>query len=632
MNEETAYPTLFGHPAGLYMLKGFLRYNDARQFSIMGAYASLVYMTPFIGGMLADRILGPRRAVIIGGVLMAIGELLIGVQSEMMFYLALALLVCGNGFFKPNISTMVGSLYGRENPKKDAGFTIFYMGINLGAALSPILCAEVAAAYGWQYGFGLAAIGMLIGVAVFAAPTILTQLLIASAAIGTAVLMGYPTDPLTQFFSRVFLIAALLTSAAISVIALSRGALPKTLGRPQDPGALARKVGGFLRTDMALGLGVLVCIPLFAVLVRSSTVTGLVLGLTGLCAFGYVIYDAFVRCGRIERQRIYVIVILMFFSTIFWTFFEQAPNSVNIFTDRNVNRVFGSHPVGPEEVGKTIQFRIPLKPKDPEIAKLPLLGQAQLGYKLNGEPFTMTRLEEFQEKANAPDATAAAQVLSWPVTKDDVGMGVGGKEIPTPEFQAVNPVYILLFGLVFSMLWVFLAKRNLDPSTPVKFALGVLLLGLGFGVLWYGTRNADSRGMVAATWLLLMYLLMTTGELCLSPVGLSMVTRLSPLRIVSTMMGAWFLATAFSEWLAGQLAQLTAVGHAASGKQIVPVPLETVHVYGSLFGKIAIAAFGVALLCFLLSPLLKRWEHPGEEAEPEPAPAQEGGFPVQPAE
>jgi POT family proton-dependent oligopeptide transporter len=204
-------------------------------------------------------------------------------------------------------------------------------------------------------------------------------------------------------------------------------------------------------------------------------------------------------------------------------------------------------------------------------------------------------------------------------------MGIGGAEIPASEFQAVNPIYILLFGLAFTALWSFLEKRGWEPSTPVKFSLGLLQLGLGFAVLWYGAKMANARGMVALSWLLLGYLFHTTGELCLSPVGLSMVTKLSPARIVSTMMGTWFLATAFSQYLAGQIAKLTSVGGESAGEQTIPPPIDTVHVYGHVFGQIAIAAMVSALICLALSPLLVRWAHAGEEDVPAAAP---GGFPV----
>jgi proton-dependent oligopeptide transporter, POT family len=189
-------------------------------------------------------------------------------------------------------------------------------------------------------------------------------------------------------------------------------------------------------------------------------------------------------------------------------------------------------------------------------------------------------------------------------------MGVGGAEVPTTLFQATNPILILLFGLPFTFIWAFLAARRMEPSTPVKFALGLLQLGLGFVALWYGAQVADSRGMVGLSWLMIGYLLHTTGELCLSPVGLSMVTKLSPLRIVSTVMGAWFLATAFSGYLAGLIATLTGVHGEGDAPQVVPPPIDTVNLYGDVFGQIAVIAVASSLICFALSPILKKWMHP----------------------
>lgn len=176
-------------------------------------------------------------------------------------------------------------------------------------------------------------------------------------------------------------------------------------------------------------------------------------------------------------------------------------------------------------------------------------------------------------------------------------------------FQAINAVCILIFGLIFTALWTFLGTRGLEPSTPVKFALGLLQLGLGFAAFWYGAQNADARGMVAVGWLVLGYVLHTTGELCLSPVGLSMITKLSPKILVSTVMGAWFLATAFSQYLAAIISQFTGVSHGDSGETTIPVPLDTVHVYGSVFGKIAVAAVICGGICLLLAPILKKWMH-----------------------
>jgi POT family proton-dependent oligopeptide transporter len=291
----------------------------------------------------------------------------------------------------------------------------------------------------------------------------------------------------------------------------------------------------------------------------------------------------------VARHRLIVALTLMFFSMLFWSFFEQAGSSMNNFTDRNVDRVLEKREVAQADVGRTIQLD---------------LTPAQLGYEIGGKIITIDHLE----LAKKDPSVRNVSVL---VTPAHVGMSIATQDdvVPAAEWQAANPYMILLFGPLMTMLWAFLFLRRREPSTPVKFALGLLQLGLGFVALWLGAKNADSRGIVAMGWLALAYLLHTTGELCLSPIGLSMVTKLSPARMISTMMGAWFLATAFSQYLAGLIAKLTAVGGDEEGVKAIPPPIETVHVYGDVFGTIAIAACVSAVILFVLSPLLKKWMH-----------------------
>jgi POT family proton-dependent oligopeptide transporter len=390
---------------------------------------------------------------------------------------------------------------------------------------------------------------------------------------------------------------------------------------------------------------------LAVVVTEISRPAGLALFVSGLLALGYLLTETF-RLDRVPRQRMYVVLILTFFSMLFWSFFEQAGSSLNNFTDRNVDRVYEDRVITQDDVGETIRFRIPPDTSDPDLKQLPLLTQEQLG-QINSAPgaqarieqaireeekkkeklsreetdnlvrdvlsddrFTLTGLTYLRAAAARPDASEQDLVWEWKVTPENVGMGYGGSEIPASIFQAVNPIYILLFGLVFSILWSVLANVGLEPSTPVKFSLGLMQLGLGFGAFWWGAQVADADGMVALGWLFLGYLLHTTGELCLSPVGLSMVTRLSPARLVSTVMGAWFLATAFSQFLAAIIAQFTGVSAGGeSGGNALPIPSETVHVYGNVFKMIAISAIISGLICLFLSPLLKYWMHTNWESE-----------------
>ncbi len=706
--------TLFGHPTGLftlffaemwerfsyygmrallvfYMIKGFMGYGDSDAYAVYGAYTALVYMTPFFGGMLADKVLGARRAVIMGGLLMAAGHLLMTLENKYAFFTALALLIAGNGFFKPNISTIVGSLYPKGSPKRDGGFTIFYMGINMGAAMSPLLCGYIGETYGWHYGFGLATIGMLIGVAVFVAPIRLTQLLIMAGAMTAAgALFWFHPGNVFVIAANVFTGVLLLVAGVVSWMALDRGGLPDDAGAPPDPERLRRPVFGFLSTEHLIYLGTLISIPVFTLLVSGMAImrddsrgvslisddvierleasdsgvmqvaatviteisrpAGLALFASGMVAMIYLVIQTF-ALERVPRQRMYVVLILTFFSMLFWSFFEQAGSSLNNFADRNVDRVYESRSIVDADVGQTIRFRIPPETTDAELKDLPLLSQEQLGHvnedeaakaqienavrevekekkKLTDEElddlvravvdedrFTLTGLTYLRDLSKTSEAPQD-HILEWKVAASNVGMGFGGSEVPASIFQAVNPLYIVVLGLVFSFAWAFMANHGIEPSTPVKFSLGLVQLGLGFGVFWWGSQVSDGDGMVALSWLFLGYLLHTTGELCLSPVGLGMITRLSPVRLVSTVMGAWFLATAFSQFLAAIIAQFTGVSEGSGeGTSALPVPLETVHVYGDVFKIIAIFAVGSGIVCLAISPLLKYWMHTDLETE-----------------
>lgn len=683
MAPSSNQPTLFGYPTGLfnlffaemwerfsyygmrallvfYMIKGFLGFNDGEAYTVYGSYTALVYMTPFFGGMLADRLLGARRAVIFGGLLMAAGHLFMMWESEAMFFVALALLIVGNGFFKPNISTMVGGLYEDGDPRRDAGFTLFYIGINLGAAMAPLLCGYVGETYGWHYGFGLATIGMLVGLAVFVLPNVVSQVLIMVAAIGTAAGMVYAPEGTLLLAVNSFVAVALLASAVAAFVALGRGGLSEDAGLPKSLEALKKPIFG-IPTEYAVYLGTLVTVPVLGLLVWSartvqlvpksmldslshsdspivslggfllkqvSTPPGLILFIVGLVATVYLLKEAFAS-EKVERERLFAVMVMMVFSMLFWAFFEQAGSSVSNFTDRNIDRVFEEQQVTPDQVGTTLNIE---------------LTQEQLGYApadnvvIENAVKAITEVHEERVVDASPEVKASKHeelmatiasmraekrltltgldaltarkelVQPWKVDASNVGMGHGGAVIPASTFQSANAIFIMIFGLIFSALWTFLGQRNIEPNTPIKFGLGLLQLGLGFGAMYMGAITADERGMAAMSWLLLGYLLHTTGELCLSPVGLSMVTRLSPTRLVSTVMGAWFLATAFSNYLAAIIAALTGIGHGGGGN-FVPVPAETVDVYGGVFGQIALAAILSAVIMFAMSPLLKKWMH-----------------------
>lgn len=459
---------------------------DIRGFSIYAAFGALVYATPVLGGMIADRYLGYRKAIIFGSIMMAIGLFLMSVGQEFTFFVGLGFLVTGNGLFKPNISSMVGGLYAPGDPRRDAGFTIFYMGINLGAFLSPLACGYVAEVYGRVYGFGLAGVGMLIGLGIFLY------------AISTGV------------FGK-------------------NGAVPEEA--QQNPPVL-----GLSKQHWSVILS-FAAVPLLTLLIYKSELAGYLL-YTVLALVVFIVGKSFVEITRPEREKIIAIFILAFFSTVFWAFFEQAGSTITLFAERNVNLVF-----------------------------------------MNAE-----------------------------------------------QSNSINPLFIILLAIPTSMFWTWLAKMKMNPYTPFKFSLGIAQLGLGFLVFALGARYASETGMVSLNYLLIGYLLITTGELFISPIGLSMVTRLSPAKVVSFMMGVWFLSMSFAQYIAGFIARFTARDFVENGGVLERIASRitgltpdivaekggafgTLLSYSNVFASIAIIAFATALLVALLAPLIRKLMH-----------------------
>ncbi len=433
---------------------------------IYAAYGALVYLTPLAGGLIADRLLGFRKAIIWGAILMAAGQFTLAgsTGNENVLYVGLALLTIGNGFFKPNITSTIGRFYAQGDPRRDGAFTIFYMGINIGAFLTPLTCGTIGELEGWKYGFMTAGVGMVLGLCIF---------LYAARA-------GY-------------------------------------LERHADPpaGAENKKVFGF-PAAWAVYLGTFLAVPVAAMMIYRNEVMDILLGVVGLGAISFMIFLSF-QYPVAERQRIWVIIVLLVFTTVFWTFFELAGSALSLFTESNVEKTL-------------------------------------LGTKLT-----------------------------------------------TSNFQATNALFIMLFAPVFSILWVQLARRNYEPNAPVKFAFGLLLLGAGFLALNLG-KPAVVAGIMPAIFLILLYLLHTLGELALSPVGLSLVTKLAPAKIVGFMMGFWFLSSAIAhqagKWVAGE---------AVASKDATPE--ETLNLALDVFNNVGYFAIGSAVLLLLLSPILKKWMH-----------------------
>ena len=539
----------------LYLAKHFL-FSDTTTTGLYGGFTALVYLTPLIGGLIADRALGSKKSVKFGALMMSLGYLVLcfggptarpyalidhqryevqvddvaGTDTQyvidhgqrlavkgqddgsvtltapdghvartipkggfepggdrstfytMLMLVGLSLVTIGNGFFKPNISTIVGELYAQGDRRRDAGFTIFYMGINLGSLFSQLLCPFLAVAVGWWAGFLLAAIGMLVSFALIQFDG------------GKLAGYGEPPKGLTRDLSIPIFIGAVLAVPVAWFLFVNLMDMPKPV-----PGS---GIVGYLATlsimGKALFLTFVVSIP--GILIWSSRVG-----------------------SRAEFQMMLAAMVMIVFNVVFWTLFEQAGSSLTLFADRNTDlSVFGL--------------------------------------------FTMS----------------------------------------AGQTQFFNAFFIVALAPFFSMMWNALARRGLEPSTPVKFGIALIGVGLGFLALVYGTRFAGPDFKVAVWWVALLYMIHSAAELCISPVGLSMITKLSIARVVGLMMGVWFLSISCAQYVAGVVAQVASVETVGGQVTNLEVSLAT---YVKVFWTIGIAAAVIGAVLLVISPLIRKWMH-----------------------
>jgi len=563
MNNPAEQGTIFGHPRGLvilfftemwerfsyYGMRGLLivyltqhfLFSDEKSSLLYGAYTALVYVMTIIGGSLADRYLGARKAVTFGAILLTLGhfgmtfegdgsrqllqygesqyqvtldgrggdarQLIVSAQGRSyinftettmeiaepevvglpaniardqftitvetqqgyldILYLSLALIIAGVGFLKANISTIVGSLYGFGDARRDSGFTIFYMGINLGAFLSSIFCGYLGIVYGWKYGFGLAGIGMLGGLLIF----------------------------------------------------LSCQSWLEGKAEPPSEEKLKEKVFLFINVEWLcylVGAGI---VAVSMLLVKNEELVGGILGPIGILMLVGLVGYALVRLHGDERSRMFAAIYFVLAQIPFWALFEQAGSSLNLFTARLVDR----------------------------------------------------------------------EILGW--------------SVPGPVFQSLNAGFIFIFAPLMAWLWVWLARRHLNPSTPVKFALGVAMAGLGFLLLVSGMQSSGDIGLTPVIFIFAIYWVHTMGELMVSPVGLSAVTKLAPARIVGMTMGAWFLYSGLSNFLAGVIARTT--GAETIGGQMTNVAAAKAG-YIEVYSQVGYIAIGISVLMLLISPQINK--------------------------
>ncbi len=469
----------------LYMTKQLL-FTDDMAFGVYAAYMSLVYVTPMIGGILADKILGFRKAILLGGILMALGHFFLTFEHPIFFYGSLGLIIVGNGFFKPNISSFVGDLYKQGDHRRDSGFTIFYLGINFGAAVAPLMCAWVAASYGWHYGFVLAGIGMVAGLLVF------------KSGLKNNVFENKGLVPDENLYKQ------------------------KHLGIPK----------GAIITICAF-----LAVPIFALIINYHQFEHYLVWVVSAFLIIYIIY-ILTTVSLTEKKRLIVAVYFTALYALFSAIFEQAGSSLTLFADRNVNLV---------------------------------------------------------------------------------GMDAAGT-------NSINAGFIMLFAIPFSLLWTYLNKRKANPNSAIKFGLGLMFLGLGFLIFALSAHSVDAFAKTSMLYLIVGYMVLTIGELFLSPIGLSKMTELSPLKYVSFIMGVWFSANFYGHFFAGKIAKLTTVNEGETNvftkglfgdivefiTGITPEiatqnsdNFQQLYSYLSVYASFGVITIIVGIFALLISPIIK---------------------------
>ena len=464
----------------LYMVEEIFKSLSNRDYAttaVYASYGSLVYASTVIGGQVSDKILGMRSSIFLGGILMSVGHFVLAIENDIAFFLALAFIIVGNGFFKPNISTFVGALYEEGDVRKDSGFTIFYMGINIGGWIAPLLCGWLALKYGYHYGFGLAGIGMTTGLIFF------------WSGIKKNIFGEKGLPPNMEVYEKLI------------------------VGIPQKT---------FIPIIAAL------CVPVIAYILSSyksittastpiigeKNLVGIIFLVIGL-AIGTYMVKILIKVTSDERKKLIMAILITFFMTLFWGFHELSGSVITLFASRNV------------------------------------------------------ALDGFM--------TAA-------------------------QTNSLNSMFIIILAIPISLLWGYLSKKNLNPRTPYKFGLGLVLAGASFYILALSEGSADENGMVPFAYLIVMYFVLSIGELFMSPVGLSKITSLSPKRIVAFMMGIWFLSSAYAFQIVGFIGKQLAVESTDSNVG----GLDTLAIYTDGFMLISQYALGAGLIVIIFSPLMKK--------------------------
>lgn len=611
----------------LYLTQHFM-FGDREATGIYGGFTALVYLTPLVGGYLADQYLGSKRAVKFGAIIMSLGYAILcfggptatphatidgqryevsiekqgdkevryvvdgskkleikgnddgsvdllnaGVSERkiakggfesgadrnalyvMVMLIALSMVSVGNGFFKPNISTMVGELYEQGDPRRDTGFTIFYMGINTGSFFSQILCPALAVGFGWHWGFGLAAIGMLVSWALIQ--------------FNGGKLNGYGEPPARQGVNAQQWIIYAVALCVVPLFYLLYVNLMHS--------AAPAEGSGFI--------GYVASLPLMGKLLFGSFLLGV----------PAILIWSFVAGSRTEFQMMLAAMVLIIFNVVFWTLFEQAGSSLTLFADRNTDLyLHWSTPLLAALRAQPIAYYV---------SCAALVGAVMWGVRVL-LPEILGRARAITEEAILAAVFVAATVFLWWLKDGIIGMPTWS--ITAGQTQFFNAAFIILLAPFMSMMWTALAKRGLEPSIPVKFGIALIGVAAGFLLLVWGAQYADAGYKLSIWWLAGLYFIHSAAELCISPVGLSMITKLSIARVVGLMMGVWFLSISVAQYVAGVIAQFASVDTVGGQVTNLKVSLDT---YVGVFTTISIAAIILGVLLLLLSWPLKYWMH-----------------------
>src|SRR5712692_3639763 len=572
--------------------------------AIVGIYAASVYLASLPGGWVADRLLGLRRAIMTGAVLISCGHISISLSSlahtRVTFFVGLILIVLGTGLLKPNISAIVGDLYPEGGARRDAGFSIFYMGINTGAFLGQLVTGFLGEKIGWHFGFGAAGVGMLIGLAWFAARSKKT--------LGDLGLQpSRHPNPAVQRRQELIIKLAVAIGLGVLAVVVVLAALGVFHINPQG-------VGHYM-TYVLVGVAVLYFGALFI--------------------FGGLTSD--------EMKRVGVIFILFVFAAIFWAAFEQAPTSLNLFakdfTNRRIMRPSGTpsssavhravdQALDWTKTGGTVRVIGVQELSGENAARADIeFDNFQFNSDQTGKPIPKTQTAPGQPNPKDPNfygevskfGTQQVRIstysgrgvaiikhytdgrwvltnVQWNFITINSDVEVGGWEIPATWFQSVNSAFIILLAPFFAALWLRMGQRGSDLSSPAKFSLGLLFAGVGFAIMIFAANIVVRSGgliKVSFLWLTVSYFFQTVGELCLSPVGLSSMTKLSPRKYVGQMMGIWFLASALGNLIAGLV-----------GGNVDPEKLDQMP---KLFIVTTISLVAAGLLLAAMTPLIKKF-------------------------